>query len=330
MMPRSRLQGALGPRLACVALGFGVVCWAAAARADDLQQFELGKTRFEAGQYEDAALRFAAMLAPTGTPCESVPASVTTPCRLTDPDIIERARTLRAASLVALKRYDEAEAEIAAIFRQNPGFTPDPAAFPEEVIDRFTLVRGRMRTELEAEAARRAEEERKKRQDVQRAAEEEKRWIEALVKQASEQRTVVKNSRLLAAVPFGVGQFQNGSNRLGWFFAISQAVTGATSIAASIAFDYYASFDPTEADESDKIKLIRGQQASSIVNQVSFGLWAGLTVAGIVQAQIAFVPQKVIVEKRPLPPRPKKPAMRIIPTLAITPNSVGLGAVGVF
>jgi len=300
------------------------------AHADDLQQFELGKTRFEAGQYEEAASRFAAMLSTDATSCEAAPASLMSPCRLTDPALVERARTLRAASLVALGRMDEAESDITVIFRANPGFVPDPAAFPPEVIDRFTIVRGRLRAELDAEAALRAEEERKKRAATESANDADKRWIDALVKQASEQRVVVKNSPMIAALPFGSGQFQNGNNRLGWFFLISQAFTATVSIASGAAFNYYAGLDQRLAAEAEKQQIIMGQEVTVIVNRVAFGTWAALTVAGIVQAEVAFVPEKVTYQKRSIPPRPEKPALRFTPTIGVAPGSFSIGVVGAF
>jgi len=325
--PRPRGCASPALRALAAAIGFALLGAPTLAHADDLQQFELGKTRFDAAEYDEAASRFASMLDPAQKPCEPVPTSGGAPCRLTDVDLIQRARTLLAASLVALKRYDEAEAEIATILRQNPSYSPDPAVFPQEVVDRFTLVRARLRTELDAVAQRRAEEERQRRIAEQKAKEEEKRWIESLVKAASERQIIVQNSRIVAAMPFGIGQFQNGSTKLGWTFAITQAFTGGASIAASQVLDYYESFDQTRARTEDRDELFRRKQITFVINQVTFGLWAGLTVAGIVQAQIAFVPQRVTIEKRPIPPRP---ALRVVPTVAVTPDGFGVGVFGAF
>ncbi|MRG93331.1 hypothetical protein [Polyangium spumosum] len=325
--PRASGRASFVPRAIAPAIVLVLLSVCRSARADDMQQFELGKTRFDAAEYDEAASRFAAMLDPAQEPCEPEATSGAAPCRLTDADLIQRARTLLAASLVALKRYDEAEAEIATILRQNPTYAPDPAVLPQEVVDRFTLVRARLREELDAAAQKRAEEDRQRRIAEQKAKEEEKRWVESLVKAASERQVIVQNSRLVAAMPFGIGQFQNGNKKLGWTFAITQAFTGASSIAASQVFNYYASFDQTIATGAERAELVRRQQITLVINQVAFGLWAGLTVAGIVQAQIAFVPQKVTIEKRPLPPRP---ALRVVPTVAVTPDGFSVGAIGAF
>lgn len=271
------------------------------------------------------------MLDPDGKPCPPVASSDGEPCRLTDPDLIERARTLHAAALVALKRDTEAEAEIATILRANPTYLPDAAVLPQEVIDKFTLVRARLREELEAEAKRRSDEAKSKRAASERADEDEKRWLEGLMKAASEQRVVVKNSRIVAAVPFGLGQFQNGSKNLGYFFAISEGVTASVAIVASQFFTYYASFDPTLATAVEREDLLQRQKVALAVNQIAFGLWASLSVAGIVQAQAAFVPEKVTVQRRVLPPRPQRAQLQMLPTVTASPGGgFSVGLVGVF
>jgi hypothetical protein len=303
--------------------------WTTRAQADDLQQFELGKTRFDTGQYEEAAKRFADMLDPAKVPCESVPASVTGGCRLTDPGLIERARTLYVASLVALKRETDADAQIEIILRQNPGFTPDPAVFPGEVIDRFTVVRARLRAELDAAAARKTEEDRQRRLKAQRSKQDEQRWIQALIKAASEERVIVKNSRWIGAIPFGVGQFQNGDKRLGWAFAVSEVALGLTTITTAEVFAYYTRLDPRALNTEQQEALTRNQQTATIINRLAFGLWAATTVSGVVQAQLAFVPENVTVRKRPVPERPKRSDLQIAPSFAVG-SGIGLGLQGHF
>jgi hypothetical protein len=61
------------------------------------------------------------------------------------------------------------------------------------------------------------------------------------------------------------------------------------------------------------------------VNRVTFAAWAALTLAGVIQAQVAFVPEKVTYHDRVLPPRPK-----IVPMAAPLPGGVALGLAGTF
>ncbi len=298
------------------------------AYADDSSQLELGKTRFASGEYEQAAERFAAMLDPSQAPCDSGSKDVTSACRLTDPDVIERARAYYAASLIALERVDEADAQIFAILSQNLQFSPDPAVFPQKVVDRFTFVRARRREELDGADEIRRQQESERQQAAERVKQAEKRWLDAVVKQASEEQVVVTNSRFVAALPFGIGQFQNGSRSLGWAFAISQAVLGSTSIITKQMFTYYRGFDQRIANGAERELLYNNQVISLRINQATFAAFSALAIAGIVQAQVAFVPQKLVVNKRPVPARPAITSLQLSPTLS--PNMFGVGISGAF
>lgn len=312
----------------------------ATAAADELQVFELAKTRFEAGQYDEAAARFGAMVAPANPPCGQGPTDpAARPCRVTDPDLVERARALAAASLIALGRVSEAEAFIEQLLLSNPAYVPSPAVFQPEVIDRFTAVRARIRAQIEAAAQQKAADERKKQLAAQRAREEERRWIEGLRRLASEERVIETRSRWIAALPFGVGQFHNDNATMGWAFLVSEALAGATTIATAIVVAGYEGVDvtpgptPTTPGEErttvDVDQLNSRIQTATTVNRVAFGAWAALTLAGIVHAQVTFEPERVTVRRRPVPPPP--PSFSAAPTVSVVPGGgLGLGVTGKF
>jgi hypothetical protein len=291
-------------------------------QADDLQAFELAKNRIDSGQYNDAIERFAVMLDPVRPPCQ---AATSAGCRLTDADLIERARTYYAVALVAVQRSSDADAQIAQILRNNPTFSPDPALFPAEVIDRFTQVRGRMREELEAAARKKAEEERRVRIAREKARQEERRELEELRRLAAQETVVEVHSRWIAALPFGVGQFQNGDKGLGWFFLISQAAMGSTSIITSASLLRYEGLNESEIDTHAVNSIIANIR---IVNGVAVGAFASLVVAGVIQAQVGFVPERVSTRPRRLAPKPASP--RALPLVSLMPGGVFLGAAGQF
>jgi hypothetical protein len=293
------------------------------ASADDLQIFELAKNRIDAGQYNEAIEQFAVMLDPEKPPCQSATSGG---CRLTDADLIERARTYYAVALVAVQRPADAEVQIAQILRKNPAFSPDPALFPAEVIDRFTQVRGRLREELEAVARKKAEEERRARLAVEYVREQERRELEALRRLAGQETVVEVHSRWIAALPFGVGQFQNGQKGLGWFFLASQAVMGGVSIGTSASLIHYNNLNEDQIDKEAVNATIADIQ---IINGVAFGAWASLVVAGVVQAQIAFVPERVSVRPR-RPPANPRPVLKAMPVVSIQPGGLYLGVAGQF
>lgn len=296
----------------------------AVCRADDAQELELAKNRFNSGQYEEAHEQFSRLLEPSLPPCDGGPIAA---CRLTDADLIERTRVLDAASLIALKRPALADAQIENVLRQNPAYAPSPALFPQEVVDRVTEVRGRLREALEKLAEQQAHEALKRRLAEQQAREAQEKWIADVQRLAGQEARVEINSRWLAMVPLGVGQYQNGDTRLGVLFTTSELLLGAASLVSGVIVqNYYAQFDPTRAcDETCYATLNRDKATAARVNQISFSGLMAVALAGIVQAQIAFVPEKVTPLSRPVPPRPK-----IAPTFSMQPGHLGVGVVGSF
>jgi hypothetical protein len=320
------VRGAAAVLLALASIGL-----ARPVRADDLQEFEIGKNRFEADQYSDAAARFLAMLDPAAPPCDKAPPGASGHCRLTDPDLVARAHEYAAASLVVLKRYAEADQQIEVLLRDKPAYAPNPAIFPQEVIDRFTLVRGRLRQELEAIARKHAEEEQARRLQAQKEREAQSRRIAELERLASTEAVVVRNSRWVAFVPFGAGQFQNGDAALGWVFAVTEAAAGATSIALAAAVAGYAGADlaardPTTGQTVNRTELQSRIDTATLANRIAFSAWAGITVLGIAEAQIAFVPERTTTRPRPLP----KAGPSIVPTVGVTGQGASIGLVGRF
>ncbi len=293
-----------------------------------MQAFELAKNPFDAGQYAEAHARLSALLDPELPPCDAGP-SPAGRCHLGSPELIERARALDAASLLALKRDAEADVLIGNILRQNPSYTPSPAMFPQEVIDRFTIVRGTIAAELRAILQQREREAEQQRLLAQQARDAERKWIEDLERLAARERTVEPNSRWIALVPFGIGQFQNGDLRLGVFFAAGEAVLGGASLVTVAIVNSLASTNIGIRATTNQPVNVPALNANIItasrVNQVTFAAWGALTVAGIIQAQVAFVPEKVTFHERPIPPRPK-----LLPVASPVPGGAVLGVAGTF
>jgi hypothetical protein len=310
-------------RIGVALLAMASVLLARSALADDAQTLELGRNRFDAGQYDEAARRFAAMLDPSAPPCDK--AGPAGGCRLVDPDLIESARGLYATSLVALKRPDEATAQIEKILRQNHAFRPSPAVFPQEVIDRFTEARTRLGPEFELEARSQAERDRQKQLALKKAEDDRNAWIKDLQRLAGTETVVQKSSRAVALLPFGVGQFQNGDTGLGVFFAVSEALAGSAAIAGAVAEGAYSTLSLTTHLPQDVDNDIN---ASTTVNRVAFGAFAALSLAGVVQAEIAFVPERSSTRPRPVPPPPPPP--KVMPTVSFLPGGGMLGLVGRF
>lgn len=321
----------------CVASGLvalAVALSAGAARADDEQQFELVKGLFYGGEYEEVLKRLAILLDGSNPACATVAGAATTPqtCHLADGVLIERSYEMQIVALVALKREAEADQAIEKLLNANPSYAVFPGALPPAVVARITAVKTRMQTQLEAKAQKDADAQRKAALAAQRAIEEERRWLAELTKLAGTEKVVERRSRALAFVPFGVGQFQNGDVGWGIFFAASQALAGGASIGFAVAHTYYLNFDRNTVNPQTGQKVVPGElhalaEGAALGNQIAFGTWAALVVAGIVQANVAFEAEVVTTRERPVP---KRPAPAVAPQVAVSPGGLFVGVTGSF
>jgi hypothetical protein len=140
---------------------------------------------------------------------------------------------------------------------------------------------------------------------------------------------IEKHSRLVAALPFGAGQFQNGEIGLGVFFASSEALAAAASLASAIAVHRLEAVDVTMRTRQgfvDVAELNRQILKAAWVNRISFGTWAALAVIGVIEAQVTFVPERLTVRKRQL--TGSMPTLR--PLFSVDARGGELGVVGRF
>jgi hypothetical protein len=149
---------------------------------------------------------------------------------------------------------------------------------------------------------------------------------------ASERSIVEKNSRWIATIPFGVGQFQNGSNTLGYTFLISETLLAGTTLASIlvIGYQYQLLEDPTNSGEDIS-------RNARLAYRVQFATsWALLAVAagGVVEAQLNFVGQTERTEPRPLPPELRKrggnAGVTVRPWVRALAGGAGVGVTGSF
>ena len=302
----------------------GTALVAPIARADEAQEFEGAKTRFEVSEYAEAARRFDSLLDPSKPVCAKGPTDGTASCRITDAELVERARALLGATWVALGHGHEADAQFEAILRANPTYVPNPAVLPAVVIDRFIEVKTRLAPELDRIFRASAEKEREHERAMLRAREAERKWLGELERMASEERVTVQNSRAVALLPFGIGQFQNGDARLGWALCVGQLLSGAASIASAVVQNHAvaSAFTP----HVDLVRLGDRVSIAHAVNVVSFTTFAALAVGGVIQAEVAFVPERSTVRTRPIPPPPST----LVPTVSAGADGLGFGVAGRF
>ncbi|MEI7892906.1 MAG: hypothetical protein WCI05_07435 [Myxococcales bacterium] len=295
--------------LVAASFAAAVLLGAPEGKADEQGELEKARIAYRRKDYDDADKRFRVLLHPsTGT--------------LRDTALIAEARMYWGAVHVARGQSERAAALFETLLFDRPDFEPDALRIAAEAMDLFIDVRSKLRDRLARQASRRAEEEleRKRQRDRLRQLAAERTVL--LEKMAGEQVLIVRHSRLVALVPFGVGQLQNGQAVLGWTLLAIQA---AAVVAASTSFVVYRMQLSEASDAYARSDFLRADGWRSravdtrITNLASVGLLVGTAVAGILHAQLTFVAEHVEVRSRPIPPA--VPSVVLVPV----PEHQGMG-----
>jgi hypothetical protein len=245
-----------------------------------------------AARYEECSARLKELLDPNGQR------------PLHDPSVIENARIYHATCLLGLDKPDLADEPLRAAIRTNPQMrAPDSLVFPQKVVDRFLKVREDLYAELRAAERKKIESARKEAREKQR--QESEAWALMLLYErlAREEVVVTKNRRWVALVPFGVGQFQNGQPELGWLFFGAETALGITALTSLAVHSHLqAKVDSVlarrvEPDPGVKDRLEDWRLAALLS---SYG-FLGIATAGILEAQLRFVPEVRVVRERKIP-----------------------------
>jgi hypothetical protein len=122
-----------------------------------------------------------------------------------------------------------------------------------------------------------------------------------LEKLASKELLIQKNSRAFAAIPFGVGQFQNRQPALGYTLLVSEALLGGLSVGAVVVQSKLATESASVIRRGDAVQE-DNIRAWGVVKTASFWAFAALAVGGVAHAQLEFVPEFREERPRKLPP----------------------------
>jgi hypothetical protein len=317
---RSRPPTAPGPRAArgraaaaAALVGAAAALGAGPARADDEANVRSGINSYEGGRYQECIERFEAMFA-EGSPTQ-----------LREQAAKNRARMYYASCLTARGRGPDAEAQLATLALEDPRYAPDSGAFPGRVIDKFYEIREKKKDEIrrrELEIIAREQSEAKAR-DEARLAEVDRR--RRLVEAASEEFLVRQNSRFVAALPFGVGQFQNGQAAAGWaLLGVQGALAGASVVTYLIADNYERQVLANPGATGIEATTVLHRRAAT-ANRLLFGGFVAAALGGIAHAEITYVPEVRERRRRKLPPD-----LLVVPQVSLAPGALGLGVGGRF
>jgi tetratricopeptide (TPR) repeat protein len=265
------------------------------AQVDEQAEFEKGRNAYRAQQYDEADTRFRTMLDPQkGT--------------VHDPVLVNQARMYWGAALFAKRRPAEASDVFASLLRSDRRFEPDPLEFPTEVVNAFIDTRTRVRDELnraEHEEALRAAE-RKRKEEAER--QQQIAYLAMLEDLAKKEKVIETHRRLIALVPFGAGQFQNGQKVLGWVFLTTElAFVLGGIVTVPIYYEELHNASSSYKSFSDNTvaqQYLDRANAARITNLAFYGAFALTAIVGVLHAQATYVPDVTTFHPRPLPQVP--------------------------
>ncbi len=249
---------------------------------------------YEVGKYRECSSELERLLDPLGR------------APLRQSAIVENARVYWSACLLGAGATDGADAPLRAAIHENPQMKPpDSLVFPQPVVQLFLRVRESLVNEIRAaEQARikQAQAEARKREEERARDRDRMAALETLAQQES---VIVKNRRVLSFVPFGVGQLQNREETLGYTLMVSEVLLGSLSLTAiAVQSRRAATADELRrrGEAVNEEKHSQDQATWGAVKVASGWAFVAAVVAGVVQAQLAYVPEFRETRRRPLPP----------------------------
>jgi len=253
--------------------------------ADELSDFESARRNYDKQNYAKAARGLESLVG------GAVP-------RATNPVVRVEARKYLGATYLFLGKDEKAREQFRSLLEEDPDYDIDPVAFPEAVVQTFQ----ELKKEVSAQRARKdaleaARRQRERSDEVEELVRQQQR-IQALEELAAVETVEKVNSRWIAAIPFGAGQFQNEDRGLGIMFAVTESAFVAASIATFIGHNSLRDENPAPSEIE---RARRVERALRIGNWVSVGAFLSFAIAGVVEAEVRFKPVIRTTRKRELP-----------------------------
>jgi tetratricopeptide (TPR) repeat protein len=268
-----------------------MAAFALPAAADELSDFEAARRNYDKQSYAKAARGL-----------ESLVGGVVPRAR--NPVVRLEARKYLGATYLFLAKDEEAREQFRLLLEEDPDYDIDPVAFPEAVVKTFQEVQSQAAKErAQKQALETARRQRERAGELEELIEQQQR-IQALEELAATETVEKVNSRWIAALPFGVGQFQNENRKLGIMFAVTESAFTAAAIATFIGHNSLRDENPAP---SELERARRVERALRIGNWVSVGALLSFYVAGLVEAEVRFKPVIRTTKKRDLPDELRSP-----------------------
>jgi hypothetical protein len=262
------------------------------------------------------------------------------PDRFTDPGVVERGRLYYSTCALMLGDRDKARQGLRAALEENPLMSsPDSLTFPPPLVSLFLEVRDEVQQLISDQERQQVLLLRRENESARRKAEERRRREEQLEKLATEETVIRSNSRFIAALPLGAGQFQNGSVVLGTVLLVTESLAVVTSI-TSLAI--LTSIQQRDLKNQTPSLENYNKQTQALYQTMKWSTYSALALyaLGVIEAQLNFKAEiKVESRKRPLPPEisgtgsgvtHSKVEWNVLPSFGLLPRGVMLGAQGSF
>jgi hypothetical protein len=274
---------------------------------------EQGRTAYDRGDYHHAIDTIHPLLYPS--------------IELGTEDDVVLAHRLLALSYFFVQKPKEAEAEVTSLLALRPNYALDPIVDPPLAVRFFEDVRRRQSDRLHAIERREQEEA----EQAKKERDREEAEARAHAQRIYVDRLVERHSRLIALIPFGVGQIQNGQLGKGILFGSAELVLAAVSIGtwASLTYDSRYPLDPSNghrlfpAGDEQRVATLLGFQLGAAAAFYAVVAW------GIIDAQVLFK-RDVVREENERKGTPKKKAPSLSFTPLTSPTLVGVGLQGTF
>jgi hypothetical protein len=255
--------------------------------------------------------------------------------------VVETGRLYFASCSLLDGHRDDARRALRQALEENPLMrSPDSLTFPPPVVSLFLEVRDEVQQLIADREKAQVLELRRENERARRESELREYRERELEKLAREESVIAVNSRVVASVPFGIGQYQNGHQTLGTVVLVTEGLLLATALTSALVLENLTS----EAAQNDgKIEPDRyNDQTLAAYRTMTWSTWAllGACALGITEAHLSFKKERRIgTRHRPLPSdsdpesmdqlsRPSGPSIE--PSFSAGPTGGHIGIWGTF
>src|SRR5207248_9593919 len=287
--------------LAILALSTSVLFAQAPSQADDdlAEQVRLAKRDVDSGEYAKASQRLA-QLVEAG--------------HFQSQDLRSEAYRLLGISLILQQppRPEEAKNAFREVLLVDPDTELDPFYVPQRVVDFFDQEKKELEPQLAPiRAQKRAERDVRRKQleaeAAKRREEEQQRRIRSL--QPNVERRVIQREFWVSLLPFGLGQLQNGDRTLGYTLATLEVIFGAASAGSTLLIETLRDEKTQKVGPGDYKIGTRLEIVKWIGAAAFYGLWA----FGAVHAAINYKSQTIVKDELRVGPAPGSTTAPVMP-----------------